>query len=70
MNEVLQIVGKQGIKGPDVIVNVVWVKMYIYGYVMHNSLSIVAGNSQALHTSLGIFVPKLASIQWHAIGTE
>ena len=34
--------------------NLVWVKTYISGYVMHNSLGIVVCSAQALHTCLCI----------------
>jgi len=39
-----QIVSKQGIKGPDITVNLVWANTYISGYVMHNSVGIVVDN--------------------------
>ena len=34
---------KQGIKGPDIMVNLVWVNTYISEYLMHNSVGIVVG---------------------------
>jgi len=41
----MQIFYKQGIKGPDIMVNLVWANAYISGYVMHNLVGIVVGNS-------------------------
>jgi len=35
---------KQGIKGPDIIVNLVWANSFISGYIMHNSAGTVVGN--------------------------
>ena len=37
----MQIVFKQGIKGPDTMVNLVWANAYISGYVKHNSAGII-----------------------------
>ena len=37
----IQIVSQQDIKGPDTIGNLLWVNIYISGYVMHNFVGIV-----------------------------
>jgi len=71
-------VSQQGIEGPDTMANLMWANIYISGYVMHNSVDIVMRSTNALHTSLCarkrfilvVFAPQMASIQWHAIGTE
>jgi len=66
----IQIVPEQGIKGSDVMVNLVWANTSISGYVMRNSAGIILGNSEAFRTSLCIFAPQLASMHWHAVGTK
>ena len=50
--------------------NLVWANTYISGYVMHNSVGVIVCSTQALHTSMCVFAPQLASIHWHAIGTK
>jgi len=42
---VIQTVSKQGIKGADIVVNLVWVNTYVSGCIMHSSVGIVVGNS-------------------------
>jgi len=66
----IQIVSQEGIKGPDTMANLVWANTYVSGYVMNDSVDIIIGSTYALHTSLGVFAPQLASIHWHAIGTK
>ena len=67
----MQIVSKQGIKGPDIMVNLVWAITYISEYVMHiNLVAITVSNSQAVHASLCVFAPQLASMHWHGIGVK
>jgi len=46
-NEAIQIVSEQGIKDPDIIVNLVWLwaNTYISGYATHNSVGMVVDNS-------------------------
>ena len=50
--------------------NLVCANTYISGYVMHNSIGIVICSTEALHTSLRVFAPQLASIHLYAIGTK
>jgi len=41
----MDIVCKQGIKGHDIMVNLIWANSYITVYVMHNAVDIVSDNA-------------------------
>jgi len=41
----IQIVSQQGIKGADILANLVWAKTDISGYVMHNSVGSIIPNT-------------------------
>jgi len=45
VSKTIQIVSRQGIKGPDTTVNLVLANTYISGYVMHDSVGITVRNT-------------------------